>query len=107
MRNRTTSGGVFISRKYAKAEIPSNEVFRRNRRNESGNYRKLRTELEQIKDPVKNGTDENDHSLPSISSHGCPYDNAAMDNFFGTLKTEWPYRMNFSCRLKVEQAVAE
>ena len=44
---------------------------------------------------------------PSMSSPGCPYDNAAMENFFGTLKTECLYRMNFSCRAEVEQAVAE
>jgi transposase InsO family protein len=42
-----------------------------------------------------------------MSSPGCPYDNAAMENFFGTLKTECLYRMNFSCRAEVEQAVAE
>ena len=28
------------------------------------------------------------HVLPSMSSPGCPYDNAAMENFFGALKTE-------------------
>ena len=28
------------------------------------------------------------HVLPSMSSPGCPYDNAAMENFFGTLKAE-------------------
>lgn len=44
---------------------------------------------------------------PSMSSPGCPYDNAAMENFFGTLKTECLYRMKFSCRAEVEQAVAE
>ncbi|MCI1954910.1 MAG: DDE-type integrase/transposase/recombinase [Oscillospiraceae bacterium] len=27
------------------------------------------------------------HFRPSMSSPGCPYDNAAMENFFGTLKT--------------------
>ena len=37
----------------------------------------------------------------------CPYDNAAMENFFGTLKTECLYRMIFSCRSEVGQAVAE
>ncbi len=47
------------------------------------------------------------HIQPSMSSPGCPYDNAAMENFFGTLKTECLYRMNFSCRAQVEQAVAE
>lgn len=47
------------------------------------------------------------HFQPSMSSPGCPYDNAAMENFFGTLKTECLYRMKFSCRAEVEQAVAE
>ena len=42
-----------------------------------------------------------------MSSPGCPYDNAAMENFFGTLKTECLYRTKFSCRTEVEQAVAE
>ena len=32
------------------------------------------------------------HVLPSMSSPGCPCDNAAMENFFGTLKTECLYR---------------
>ena len=44
---------------------------------------------------------------PSMSGPGCPYDNAAMENFFGTLKTECLYRRRFSCRTEVEQAVAE
>jgi len=47
------------------------------------------------------------HFQPSMSSPGCPYDNAAMENFFGTLKTECLYRMKFACRGEVEQAVAE
>ena len=47
------------------------------------------------------------HIQTSMSSPGCPYDNAAMENFFGTLKTECLYRMKFSCRAQVEQAVAE
>lgn len=47
------------------------------------------------------------HIQPSMSSPGCPYDNAAMENFFGTLKTECLHRMKFSCRAEVEQAVAE
>ena len=42
-----------------------------------------------------------------MSSPGCPYDNAAMENFFGTLKTECLYRRKISCRAEVEQAVAE
>lgn len=47
------------------------------------------------------------HIKPSMSSPGCPYDNAAMENFFGTLKTECLYHMNFANRTEVEQAVAE
>lgn len=47
------------------------------------------------------------HFRPSMSSPGCPYDNAAMENFFGTLKTECLYRMKFSSRAEVELAVAE
>lgn len=47
------------------------------------------------------------HFRPSMSRPGCPYDNASMENFFGTLKTECLYRMNFSCRAEVEQAVTE
>lgn len=42
-----------------------------------------------------------------MSSPGYPYDNAAMENFLGTLKTECLYRMKFACRDEVEQAVAE
>ena len=47
------------------------------------------------------------HVSPSMSSPGCPYDNAAMENFFGTLKTECLYRACFSSRAEVEQLVAE
>ena len=47
------------------------------------------------------------HFQPSMSSPGCPYDNAAMENFFGTLKTECLYRASFSTRAEVEQLVAE
>lgn len=47
------------------------------------------------------------HFRPSMSSPGCPYDNAAMENFFGTLKTECLYRMSLSCRTEVEQAISE
>jgi len=42
-----------------------------------------------------------------MSSPGCPYDNAAMENFFGTLKTECLYRTHFSSRAEVEQLVKE
>lgn len=44
---------------------------------------------------------------PSMSSPGCPYDNAAMENFFGTLKTECLYRTRFANRAEVETCVAE
>lgn len=44
---------------------------------------------------------------PSMSSPGCPYDNAAMENFFGTLKAECLHRTKFTCRAEVEQAVSE
>jgi len=47
------------------------------------------------------------HIQPSMSSPGCPYDNAAMENFFGTLKSECLNRMKFSNRDEVEQTVAE
>ena len=47
------------------------------------------------------------HIKPSMSSPGCPYDNAAMENFFGTLKTECLHHIKFSNRSEVEQAVAE
>ena len=47
------------------------------------------------------------HVSPSMSSPGCPYDNAAMENFFGILKTECLYRAYFTTREEVEQLVAE
>lgn len=47
------------------------------------------------------------HVSPSMSSPGCPYDNAAMENFFGTLKTECLYRAHFTSRADVEQLVSE
>ena len=47
------------------------------------------------------------HVSPSMSSPGCPYDNAAMENFFGTLKTECLYRTHFTTRSEVEQLVTE
>lgn len=42
-----------------------------------------------------------------MSSPGCPYDNAAMENFFGTLKTECLYRTKFSSRQELEQLIDE
>ena len=47
------------------------------------------------------------HVSPSMSSPGCPYDNASMENFFGTLKTECLYRAHFTSRADVEQLVSE
>ena len=47
------------------------------------------------------------HVLPSMSSPGCPYDNAAMENFFGALKTECLYRTHFTAHSEVEQLVTE
>ena len=47
------------------------------------------------------------HVSPSVFSSGCPYDNAAMESFFGTLKTECLYRSHFTTRAEVKQLVAE
>ena len=47
------------------------------------------------------------HFSPSMSSPGCPYDNAAMENFFGTLKTECLYRAKFSSRQELERLIDE
>ena len=47
------------------------------------------------------------HFQPSMSSPGCPYDNAAMENFFGTLKSECLYRAHYSTRAEVEELVAQ
>jgi transposase InsO family protein len=47
------------------------------------------------------------HITPSMSRPGCPYDNAAMENFFGTLKCECLNRMQFANLDEVEAAVAE
>ena len=47
------------------------------------------------------------HFSPSMSSPGCPYDNAAMENFFGTLKSECLYRTHYSSRQQVEQLITE
>lgn len=44
---------------------------------------------------------------PSMSSPGCPYDNSAMENFFGTLKTESLYRCKLTSRQQVESIVTE
>lgn len=50
---------------------------------------------------------ESYHFSPSMSSPGCPYDNAIMENFFGTFKTECLYRARYSSRCELEQIVAE
>ena len=47
------------------------------------------------------------HFTPSMSRPGCPYDNSAMENFFGTLKTECLYRAHFTTREEAERLVAE
>ena len=47
------------------------------------------------------------HFTPSMSRPGCPYDNAVMENFFGTLKTECLYRAHFTTRSELEQLIAE
>lgn len=47
------------------------------------------------------------HVSPSMSDPSCPYDNAAMENFFGALKTECLYRVHFTSRADVEQLVSE
>ncbi len=47
------------------------------------------------------------HFSPSMSSPGCPYDNSAMENFFGTLKSECLYRAHYSTKQQVEQLIAE
>ena len=47
------------------------------------------------------------HFHPSMSSPGCPYDNASMENFFGTLKAECLYRAHYTSRSDVQQLVDE
>lgn len=42
-----------------------------------------------------------------MSSPGCPYDNAAMENFFGTLKSECLYRAHYATRSEVEELIAQ
>ena len=42
-----------------------------------------------------------------MSNPGCPYDSAAMENFFDALKTECLYRACFSSRAEVERLVTE
>lgn len=47
------------------------------------------------------------HISPSMSTPGCPFDNASMENFFGTLKVECLYRRKFANRDEVQQTVNE
>lgn len=47
------------------------------------------------------------HFAPSMSSPRCPYDNAVMENFFGTLKTECLYRSRFSSVIELFQIISE
>ena len=52
-----------------------------------------RTELQKIK------------SLPSMSAAGNCYDNAAMESFWSTLKTEWLHEQNFQTPRQAERAI--
>ena len=47
------------------------------------------------------------HISPSMSTPGCPFDNASMETFFRTLNVECLYRRKFANRDEVEQAVSE
>jgi len=47
------------------------------------------------------------HFSASMSSKGCPYDNAVMENFFGTFKTECLYRCNPTTGEQVQRLVDE
>ena len=42
-----------------------------------------------------------------MPSRGCSYDNAAMENFFGTLKPKYLYRAWYSTRTEVEELIAQ
>lgn len=56
----------------------------------SGDYRQL---LEKI------------NSVPSMSAAGCCYDNAAMESFWSTLKTEWLHHKDFRTQQEAELAI--
>lgn len=45
--------------------------------------------------------------LPSMSRRGNCYDNAVMESFFGTLKTELIYHDSYTCREEARQALFE
>ena len=47
------------------------------------------------------------HFAASMSRRGCPYDNALMENFFGTFKTECLYRCKPAAGEQVQQLVNE
>ena len=47
------------------------------------------------------------HFAASMSRRGCPYDNALMENFFGTFKTECLYRCKPATGEQVQQLVDE
>lgn len=47
------------------------------------------------------------HFAASMSRRGCPYDNAIMENFFGTFKTECLYRCHPTTDEQVRQLVDE
>lgn len=47
------------------------------------------------------------HFRPSMSSKGCPYDNSAMENFFGTLKCECLNRIKFTDMAQLENVIWE
>jgi putative transposase len=43
--------------------------------------------------------------LPSFSGVGCCYDNAPMESFWGTLKTELVYRAHYRTRVEAKNAI--
>ena len=47
------------------------------------------------------------HFTPSMSKRGCPYDNASMENFFGTLKAACLNRRKFASRRELQEVVAQ
>jgi putative transposase insK len=47
------------------------------------------------------------HFMPSTSKHGYPYDNASMENFFGTLKADCLNRRKFASRKELQDVVAQ
>ena len=48
---------------------------------------------------------ETHHMLASFSDVGCCYDNAPMESFWGTLKTELVYRRHFHTRAEAKNAI--